>query len=184
MAFALVGCRMALITPTLICCVSCSRMEALVIFSDLTPVEQATVRHTVTDKGPGIWNSPFIGASFDAVGRYLTEGGTLLPARDWRHVWECITDLLTHEPNLVTGPPPTQEDLAARQNERNHRAEQLLADALAALRTGDYERAHAFIAQAELAAPQYQPRGRTYATLRGFVDNTRNTASTHPGETS
>ncbi len=144
---------------------------------DLTLVEQAILRHAVEDHGPGIYANPLIGGSHQAVGRYLTEGGKLLPAHDWRDVWGCVTQLLEREPQVVTGPVPTQAELAERRDGRNRVADALLAAALEAFQQGRWSAAIELVDRAELVAPEYHPSGRSYEELRGFVRQ-RQTAST------
>ncbi len=135
----------------------------------MTEVERTILRHAIADTGRGIYASPLIGRSHDNVGRYLTEGGDLLPSHDWRSVWTAVVQLLGREPNLLDGRAPTQAELAATRAERKERAEALLVDAKKAFDAADWAGALALVDQAELAAPLHRPSHRTYADVRGFV---------------
>lgn len=136
---------------------------------ELTERERALLRHAVEDHGPGIWHSPLTGGSRDAVGRYLAEGGKLLPEHDWQLVWRCVVQLLDREPDLVTGQPPTHSELADRRAERALQADALLVEALHAFRANRWDAALTLVDRAELAAPSHHPKGRTYDDIRSFV---------------
>ncbi len=142
----------------------------------LTAVERQILRHAIADDGRGIFASPLIGGSHDAVGRYLTEGGTLLPSHDWRTVWRCVVQLLEREPDLkalLESGAPTRADVAAARDLRNRTADAVLVGALAAFKAHDWDLALALVDMAELAAPLHRPSNRTYADMRGYVARER-----------
>ncbi len=139
----------------------------------LTDVERVILRYAVLDNGRRIYTSMLGGKSVSNVGRYLTEGGELLPERPWTFVWRCIVQLIEREPHLLEGTPPTQRELAKLRRLREESADLCLEDALRQFRAGDWRRALAAIDRAELVAPLYSPRGRTYDDMRGFVRTER-----------
>lgn len=135
----------------------------------LSDVERVILRYAVLDNGRRIYTSMLGGKSVSNVGRYLTEGGELLPQRAWTFVWRCIVQLIGCEPHLLEGEPPTQRDLGRLRRLREESADLCLEDALRQFRAGDWDKALGAIDKAELVAPLYTPRGRTYDDLRGFV---------------
>ncbi len=151
-------------------------MDAELRLDDLTDVERAILRHAVADRGPGIFHNPLIGGSPDAVGRYLTEGGDLLPRFHWVAVWRCIVQLLTREPELLGSRALTRVEIDRQKAERVAVAEALLSDALGCFTAGQYDEVLTLVDRAEVAAPALHPSGRTYAELRAFVVEKRDAA--------
>lgn len=142
----------------------------------LTRVERQILRHAIEDTGRGIYASPLIGGSHEGVGRYLTEGGTLLPSHDWRSVWRSIVQLLEREPDLkalLESGAPTHAEVDATRDLRNRTADAVLVGALAAFKAHDWDLALALVDMAEMAAPLHRPSNRTYADLRSYVARER-----------
>lgn len=135
----------------------------------LDPVEVVRLRHAIEDDGVGIYQAPFVGNSISDVGRYLTEGGRLLPHRDWRMVWECVSELCRREPFLLDSQPPTQAQLAARQELRRRQANVLLDTALAAVDAGRGDDGLKLVDKAELTSPDCPMPGRDYDDIRKYL---------------
>ncbi len=153
-------------------CIPCPDHPHAVTLDDLSGPERARLRHAVMDQGPGIYQSPLGGGSYDGVGRYLTEGGRLLPDRPWRAVWRCVVALIEAEPALravLDGPAPTMADRERRNAERVAQSEACLVKALAAYRRSQYDTAIGHVDNAELAAPDHSPGRRSYDELRAVI---------------
>ncbi len=152
------------------------------VLDTLGPVEVQRLRHAIEDDGVGIYQAPFVGNSVSDVGRYLTEGGRLLPHRNWREVWECVAELCRREPHLLDGRPPTQNQLTERRDLRRRQVDALLDAVLVAIDAGRGDDGLALIDKAELTSPDCPMPGRDYDDIRRFATRRIAANATRPAD--
>lgn len=123
--------------------------------SAFTPVEQSLIRYAVADYA-GRWYGKVGAWTFgvDDACRYVSEAqlSKLCDRHTLKVVWRAVAAVIDEDPTVLDG-RLTDAQIKAREQERRTQAEAVLAQAVAAFKTGDYAEAGRLLDAAEVVCP-------------------------------
>ena len=137
--------------------------------AELSPVDRAALGNAVEDQGPGIFQSPMTGGSFNDVGRYVSEGPAMRPLVDKYGadtVWRAVEEHARANPDVLARTPG---EVKERQAERAAGAGERATAAAAATKAGDYSQARAEIDAGEAIDPTHRDNFRSWDEMRAIV---------------